>query len=835
MSDTVDRHPLLALSRRAATSTGSVARDIAFAVRSLRRAPALAATIVLTLALGIGATTAMFSIVNGVLLAPLPFENADRLVWTVNRGTRPYDAMSQPDFDDWARLNDSFEAVGSYLIAQVGLAGGSTPVHLASAEVTGNWFTMLGVRMTAGRSIVPDDEGPGAPKVVVLSHRLWQTQFGADRSIVGRTVLLDGTRHTVVGVAPASFNLPSDVDIWRPGTVRKDWTIRGNRLYKGPVALIKRGTSFDQARQKARLVAAQLRAAYPTDEAGLDFDIEPLRDYLVGNSARLIVVLFGAVAALLLIACANVATLLLVRATSRSTEIGIRLALGAGARRVASQLLVESLLLSAVGAGLGVMLAELVVGAVVRGQGAALPLLTNVGIDWRVLAFAVAVTVGAGLTFGLAPALHSARTDVVSALKSGSRRASAHRGASSARSMLVALELALVVPLLVSAALLAQSFTRLVRVDPGFRADHIVRFDIALPKCGTVWAPDTTCVGVEGPRYMTDASVEAFSRELDARLRALPGIEQVAITFGAPFTDWAKQGSMITVDGVAPPPVGVTNPVEMKATTPGYFAMLGVPILQGRDFSAGDREGARRVLIVSEGAVKAYFGGQAPIGKHLREGPLDIGEVIGVVADTKTQGLNTRPEPAVYQAYWQSPVYYLTALVQSRTDLGPVMAAARTQVAAIDPTLPLFHLMPFGDAVEASAAPAKLAANVVTGFAASALLLAMIGIYGIVSYTVRERHRELGIRLALGAPRGRLVRLVVRDGMMVATVGLAVGLVIAGASGRLLRGLLFGVTATDPASYAVVCVALGALVVCAAWIPARRAASVDPLVAMRPE
>ncbi len=835
MSDAVGRYSLFELSRRAAFAAMSVGRDLAFAVRSLRKAPAFAATVVLTLALGIGATTAMFSIVNGVLLAPLPFGNADRLVWTVNRGTRPYDAMSQPDFDDWARLNDSFEAVGSYLIAQVGLAGGATPVHLTSAEVTGNWFTMLGVRMDVGRSVVPADEGVGLPKVVVLSHRIWQTQFGADRSIVGRTVLLDGTRHTVIGVAPASFNLPSGVDIWRPRIPRKELGIRGNRFYRGPVALLKRGVSFDQARQKARLVAAQLRAAYPADEAGLEFDIEPLRDYLVGNSTRLVVVLFGAVAALLLIACANVATLLLVRATSRSTEIGIRLALGAGARRIASQLIVESLLLSVVGAALGVVLAELVVGAVVAGQSAALPLLTNVGIDWRVLAFAVTVTVAAGLAFGLAPALHSARTDVVSALKSGSRGASAHQGASGARSMLVALELTLVVPLLVGATLLSQSFARLVRVDPGFRADHIVRFDIALPKCGTIWSPDTTCVGVEGPRYMTDASVEGFARELDARLRALPGTEQVAITFGAPFTEWAKQGSTITVDGVAPPPVGVSNPVEMKATTPGYFAMLGVPILQGRDFSAADRQGTPRVIIVSEGTVKAYFAGQDPIGKHLRDDPIDFGEVIGVVGDTKTQGLSTRPEPAVYQAYWQSPVYYLTALVRSRAGAGTVMAAARTQVAAIDPTLPLFHLMPYGDAVDASAAPAKLAASVVTGFAASALLLAMIGIYGVVSYTVRERHRELGIRIALGAPQGRLVRLVVRDGIVVATAGLAVGLVIAVASGRLLRGLLFGVTATDPSSYVMVSVALIALVVAAAWIPARRAASIDPLVTMRPE
>ena len=821
----------------------SIVRDARFALRSLRKNPGFAATIVLTLALSIGATTAMFTVVNGVLLDPLPFANGNRLVWTVNRGTRPYDAMSPPDVHDWGALNDAFEAVSGWTVSQVDVVGGAAPVHLTAVDVIGNWFTMFGVRMALGRGLVAGDEGLGKPKVAVVSYGLWRRQFGGDRSIVGKPMLLDGTKYTIVGVAPRSFQFPNDADIWRPTIPNPQLeSLRGNRFYRGPVALIKRGVSFDEARRKARLVNAQLRAAYPEAQQGLDFDIQPLRDHLVGSTGRLITILFGAVGMLLLIACANVATLLLVRATGRGSEIGIRLALGAGAGRVARQLIVESLILAAVGAMLGFLLAEAGVRVIASHAASAVALASGLSIDWTVLVFATAVTVLAGLGFGLAPALQAARTDVVDALKAGGRASSMRRATSRLRHALVALEIVLVLPLLIGASLLAHSFARLVDVNPGFRADQVATFDVTLPRCGTGWAPDTTCAGVQGTTYMTEASVAGFGRQLLDRLRAMPGTQSAAISMGAPFSDWALNQGTITVVGEPRPPLDHPNIVEAKIASPDYFRTLGIPILRGRDFTDQDRakyteRNAHEILwvaIVSESAERKYFRGNA-IGKQIAFAQDATMEIVGVVGDTKTESLDGRPEPALYTAFFQSPVYYITGLVRSSADPGTVVRGIRAQIAQIDPALPVYHLRPMRDAVDASAARQQLAAGVVGGFALAALVLAMIGIYGVTAHTVRDRQRELGIRIALGAPRGRIVGLVVRDGALLVAVAIVAGIAVSAAGSRVIGGLLYGIASTDVETYAAASAVLAVVAVVAAWIPARRAARVDPMIAMRPE
>ncbi|HXT17054.1 MAG TPA: FtsX-like permease family protein [Gemmatimonadaceae bacterium] len=509
-------------------------------------------------------------------------------------------------------------------------------------------------------------------------------------------------------------------------------------------------------------------------------------------------------------------------------------------------MLIESLTLASLGAALGVALAEGVVRIIVAQQSAAVPLLVNVRIGWTVLAFAIATTLAAGLAFGLAPVLQSAGTDIVEALKSSGRSSSARKASTHARRAMVAFQLALVVPLLIGALLLTRSFTRLVHVDPGFRTDHVVMFDIALPKCGTAWSPDSTCAGVEGPRYMMPADVKAFGDEVVQRLRSLPGVRSVALGHGVPFTPWAINGGTLTIEGQAPPPRDRPNVVEVKYATPGYFALLGIPVLRGRDFTDDDRcvpkpgevwcnpaveADGRFVAVISAGAAKAYFRGENPIGKRLK----NMGEIVGVVGDTKTEGLVGEPEPAVYLAFEQSPIFYMTVLIKSAGDPVAVMRAARAQITAIDKSLPIFNLRPMQDAVEASAAPARLAARVVAGFAGCALLLAMIGIYGVVAYAVRERQRELGIRLALGAQRGQIVRLVVRDAMVLVGGGMIVGLIAAVAGNRVLQGLLYQIAPTDATTYAASCLVLIAIGVAAAWIPAGRAARVDPLIAMRPE
>lgn len=817
-------------------------RDARFSLRSLRKNPGFTAMVVLTLALSIGATTSMFSVVSGILLDPLPFANGDRLVWTTNHGARPYDAMSAPDVRDWERLNNAFEQAGGWMSSGVDFVGGTAPVHLTSADVSANWFTMFGVRMELGRGFAADEREDGTAKVAVLSYGLWQRQFGGDRGVIDRSVLLDGTKYRIVGVAPRAFQFPSDADIWRPALLDPRLEdARNSRVYNGPVALLKRGVTFAQARKEARLVGAQMHASYAHDEQGLDYDLQPLREHLVGDSRSVVVILFGAVAVLLLIACANVATLLLVRATSRSGEMAVRLALGANRGRVAQQLIIESLLLAIAGATLGVAIAIGTI-RIIATRAASVPLASGLSVDWTVLAFATTITLLVGLGFGLAPALQATRTDIVDALRSGGRAASVARAGTRMRHALVALEIVMVLPLLIGASLLTRSFARLVDVDPGFRADHVVSFDITLPKCGTAWASDTTCAGVTGTTYMTEASTADFSRRLLDQLRAMPGVEGAALSMGAPFTEWAFNQSTVTVAGEPAPPLEHPNIVERKIITPDYFKTLGIQIVRGRDFTEAERaryterdtRGVPWVAIVSASAEKAYFHGDA-IGKRIAYDSVATMEIVGVVGDVKTQSLSGTPEPALYVAFWQEPTFYITGVVHSKADAATTMRAIRSAVAAVDPQLPVFHLRAMRDAVDASAARERLAANVVGGFAVAALLLAMLGIYGVIAYVVRDRQRELGIRIALGAQRGDVMRLVVGDGLMLVGIGLAVGIVVSAAGSRVLSGFLYGITATDIGTYALASVTLVAVALVAAWLPARRAASVDPLIAMRPE
>jgi len=818
-------------SQRAIPFVDTLWRDVLFAVRSFRRTPGLAATVILTLALSIGATTAMFSVVNGLLLSPLPFANGERLVWTVNRGTRPYDAMSPADLTDWARMNGVFEQVGSWLESSTNLTDGANATHISAAEVTGNWFTMLGAPMALGRGLRSDDEGLDKPRVLVLSYALWQAQFGGDARVIDRTVRLDGTPYTVVGVAQPAFAFPASVDVWRPVLPQANWSaMRASRIFHGPVALLKAGVTLEQARAQARLTAAQLRASYPSAEQGLDYDLQPLREHLVGDSRRIVFALFGAVALLLTISCVNLASLMLVRASTRQGEIGVRLALGASSRRIVGQLVVESLLLSIVGAGMGLVLARVAIQAVVKLQGSKLPLAANVRLDWAVLLFVGSITLCASLMFGLWPAVTSARTNIGDALRSGGRAAGASRAALRTRQVLVGLQIVMVVPLMVGAVLLTRSFSRLVSVDPGFSAKGVVRFDIALPRCGGVWSPDTTCVGVVGSRYMTKRSIQQFSAELTERLQSMPGTTGVAIGFGAPFTPWARNQGAIVIEGEPETP-DRPNVVESKYVSPEYFATLEVPIMKGRSFSAADRLEGQPVVIVSANAVSAYFGGADPIGKRLR----GMGEVVGVVGDTKTGALAGSPEPAVYAPFDQWLLPYMTVLIRTTDDPDAVAANARKLVAVIDPGVSIFHLGRMQDGLDASTAPARLAASVVMAFAAAALLLAMIGIHGVVAYVVRERRREIAIRLALGAESTRVVRLVMNEVLTVIGVGLVLGVGAALLFVRSLGGLLYDLPPTDPMTFILSIATLFVVAGLAALLPGLRAVRISPLLAMRQE
>jgi len=824
-------------------------RDIQGSLRSLSRTRGVSIAVILTLALGVGATTVMFSIVNGILIDPLPFGNSSRLVWTVNRGTRPYDAMSPPDMQDWARLVPSFQALGSWAPSSETLDDGVAPMHVDIAEVTDNWFTLLGVRPELGRGFVAGEANAGGPKVVVLADGLWRTNFGGDEHVIGRAIRLNGTSYTVVGVAPAAFDFPEHVEIWRPiAILPRVASNRGARIFRGPVALLKRNASFQQAQREARLAAAELRNSYPDPEAGLSFDIETLHDHMVGDTRAPLLILLGAVGALLLIACVNIATLLLVRASARVTETGVRLALGAGRGRIVSQHLVECLLLAFVGGALGALLAYVGVHTLVNANVGELPLLGNVRVDERVLGFALLVTIVAGVLFGLAPAYRAARTDVGGVLRSGARGTSATRSANRMRQGLVAAQLGLVLPLLVGATLLGVSFSRLVAADPGFRVDGLLRFAVDLPQCGTAWRPDSTCVVASARQYNRPDQIRGFTHEMLARLAALPSVQSVSAGAGAPFTAWGQNQGILKLEGQSSSAGRgahgfQTGPsafnVEAKYIEPNYFATLGAHLLAGRDFTQRDFRGRNycaSVGIVSEGAVKSYFGDTPPLRARMVGWFCDSATaVIGVASNIKTQSLAGIPEPAVYLSLDEVPIPRLTVLVRTKGDPVPLMSTVRHVVAELDPYVPVYQMETMRTTIERVAAPQRLAARVVSGFGIAALLLAAIGLYGLIAQLVRERRREIGIRMALGATPRSVVALVLWSAAAAVACSLAIGVAVAFGASRMLSGFLYGITPTDAAAYIVGCITLGVVAAVASWVPARRAAAIDPASVMREE
>lgn len=790
-------------------------QDVRQALRGMKRAPWFTFVICGTLAVAIAANTVMFSLVKGVLFAPLALAAPERLVALVNSGVRAGDYVSPLDLLDLRQQVRGLEALGGYATRSVNLMSGAEPVRLASADVTTNWFTLLDAPLEVGRGFTTGEERPEGMRTVVLSYTVWRSRFNGDRGVVGRTIRLDDVPYVVAGVASRQLTFPGAPDVWRPFVFTPNVLApraRGSRLLQA-VGRVRAGTTLAQARAELSMAAARLHQQYPDAETGLAFDLKPLRDYLVGDVRRALLILFGAVGCVLLIACANVANLQLLRANSRSAELSIRLALGSGRARIARQMLIESLLLAIVGGICGVALSWVALHALVGAGIGNLPRINEVSIDGGVLAFSLALTVGTGLLFGVMPAVQGANSDVVKAIKSGTRGSSATKRSAWVRSALVVGEITLVVPLLVGAALFGQSFRRLLAVDPGFRPEHVIRFDLTLPAA----------------RY-DSIRIRSFTNSLDERLNALPGVRGATIGFGVPFTDWAKNMSGFHIVGHPPAAPDQPDLAELKWASPRYFSVLGIPVLRGRVFTKDDGVGGPKVVVVNKAFVKAFLPNENPLGRSL-----EYGEIVGVVGDTKTEALSATSMPAMYQPVSQSPVPYMTVLVRSPEAPSTVISAARTSVAELDPTLPLFNVMRLEDAVGASASRPRLDAWVVGGFAGVALLLAVIGIYSVMSYLVWERRRELAIRVALGARREQIVRSVLGRGLRLVGFGLGLGLVVALAGNRVLQGLLYGIVPTDPGTYVVVCVTLVAVALAACWGPAQLAARVDPATAMRSE
>ena len=808
-------------------------QDLRYAARKLLHTPGFTVIAVATLAIAIGATTAVFSVVDGVLLKPLPFPNPGQLVKIGSKsrsGSLVY--LSAPDYIDYRQQTHSF--VGMAPVedgnsANLRLAG-SDPIRLSSAAVGARFFELLGAPMELGRGFIDGEDAKGAQRVVVLSDKLWRTQFAGDRHVVGRAVSINGTDYAVVGVAPPSLTYPGTPDLWTPLVLESWMTDPDNRgmHFLSAIGRLRPGITVDAAARDMDAVGRRLEREYPKNNAGFGGAAKGLQDSLVGDVRTLLFTMLGAVAFVLLIACANVANLLLIRAAARETEIAVRTALGAGRGRIVRQLITESLLLSAAGAAIGGALAGWVVDAIVAFGPRGLPRIEAIEIDGRVLAFAVAVALVTGIVFGLVPAVHAVKGELGQMLKENVRGTSGRRATQRTRAVLVVTEMALAVVLLVGAGLLIRSFIKLVGVDPGFRAEHLVTFNVSLP--------DT--------KYQYDRDIRRFASDVSSGLATLPGTQSVAVAMSRPL-EHSNMRALFDVDGRPPLPADKRMVAEVRPVSASYFSTMGVRLLQGRLFTPAEEGfGPPPVVVVTRSFVKKYFPGENPIGQHVTLGVAHDtavtnssvkarGEIVGVVNDTHQQGLNDDLYPAVYVGWGTLPVTDMAFVVRSNAETPAVAAGIRDRVRAADATVPVFDLRTMEDVVSESVSQPRFYMLLLSAFAGVALLLAALGIYGVISYTVSQRTRELGIRIALGATHERVVRLVLGQGVALTTVGVGVGLVGSYWLMRLLASQLFGVPATDTLTFFSVAAALTAVAVLASYLPARRAARVDPVIAMR--
>lgn len=801
----------------------ALGQDLRYAARQLAKAPAFTLVAVLTLALGIGATTAIWSVVDHVLLAPLRFPEPDRLVRAIpiNRQGEE-DAFSMLNFLDWRAGSRTLAGAAVYSGKTLNLSGGGEPERVPGVEVSASFFSVLGSRPLLGRFFLPDEDRAGAPRVAVLSEALWRRRFGADRGIVGRPISLNGQPHTVIGVVDGRSRFPFTPEIWVPLELDALVLNPGNRgaLYLGALARLAPGVSLTRAGAEAAAIGRRLAAQYPEAIGGYGLRLVPLQAKIVGDARTPLLVLLGAVGLVLLIACANVANLLLVRAAAREGEIAVRAALGAGRERIVRQLLTESVALALLGGTAGVALAFGLTRLLVKLAPAGIPRLEEVRVDGSVLLFALAATLVTGFLFGLVPALQASRPDLQRTLKEGSRGAA---GGGRARQILVMVEQALAVVLLAGAGLLLQSFVRLGRVDLGFEAERVVSFRLALPES----------------QYPEDPQVLAFADALFERLGRIPGVATAGSVLNLPLS-----GSDFTLSfdvvGRPPAPPGQEEALRIQIVTPEYFRALHVPLVAGRLFAAPDRLGAPQVVLLNQAAVRRYFPAESPLGKRIElgwreDGVRRGGEVVGIVGDVKQVAPGEATQPELYLPFRQVPVRSLSVVLRTSGDLGTVAAAARQQVRELDPNLPIWSLGPLTDAVDGAAAERRFYTGLLGGFAVLALLLSAVGIYGVVAFAVGQKRQEIGIRMALGASRDRVLRGVVGQGLGVALLGTAAGLAGALVATRGLERLLYQVSATDPPTYAAVAAVLVLVAALASYVPARRAARTEPSLAMRGE
>ncbi|HLY62317.1 MAG TPA: ABC transporter permease [Terriglobia bacterium] len=803
---------------------GTLLQDVNYGVRMLLKNRGFTAVAVLTLALGIGANTAVFSVVNGVLLRPLPFPEPDKLLWmqSASLGASNWSGgpLSPPDFKDIRDQNKSFDHLAAFFDNPSILAGTGEPERVSAAAVSMDFFETLGAKPFLGRTFLAEDEQVETPQVVILSHGLWQRRFGGDPGIIGKNMTVNAISLTVVGVMAQGFKFPEDSELWNPIPFKNSGMVVRRFHFLSVVGRLKQGVSLQQSQSDITSICRSLERLYPASNTDYGAQVISLEESLVGSLKPTLTVLLVAVGFVLLIACANVASLLLARASARQKEIAVRASLGAGTLRMVRQLLTESVLLSLLGGGLGIFLAIWGIEFLISLNPADIPRLNEVSVNGTVLGFTLGLSVLTGMIFGVAPALKSARLDLTETLKEGGRGSSSGRGRHRLHSILVAAEVAVAFVLLIGAGLMLRSFQQLGNVNPGFDPSNVVTMQLPLPFVNKADAPKWA----------------EFYRQLVDRVKNLPGVQYVGGISELPLSGQLNDTSF-TIDGQAPPPNGQGYFAQQPRVTPDYFKAFGIPLMKGRYFTNQDDANSAKVVIVSDSLARRYFSKVDPIGKHITidfDVPFDC-EIVGVVGSIRQYTLSSGLTLAMYVPEAQKPQPQLNIVVRSTGDPLVIAAAVKKEVQTLNSDLPVYQIRTMEQVISSSVARPRLRTLLLAIFSTVALILAAAGIYGVMSYSVSQRTHEIGIRMALGARRNDVLKMVVGKGLLLALIGIGVGLGVAFGVTRFIASLLFGVRPTDPITFACIAGLLAGVALLASYIPARRATRVDPMVALRYE
>lgn len=806
-------------------------KDIRYGVRGLLKHPGFSAIVLVTLALGIGASTAIFSVVNAVVLRPLPYRQADRIVAIQELGADGKRVQVTPaNFLDWRAQNSSFEHLAAILQRPANLALADQAERLELAVTSANFFSVFNVQPSLGRLFIPTDETAGHPPIAVISNSLWQRRFNNDAEIVGKAITLDGQSFTVIGVAPAGFQYPERTEVWLPPlrlaptlNERMDPTQARGFGFLSAVALLKPGVSVEQAGADMETITARLRQQYPDTNNRRFNRVVSLHTHLVGETKGMLLLLFGAVTFVLLIACANVANLLLASATSRQKEMAIRAAMGASRWRVMRQLFTESTVMALAGGAVGLLLALWGVALMTKLLPTDFPRLAEINTDWRVLAFTVIASMLTGVLFGLAPALQISRGDVQDYLKESGRGTAGSLRHNRLRNLLIISEVALSVVLLAGAGLLFRSFLRLQAVQPGFNSQRVL----------------TARVEPSGTNYRSDPDYIAFYDQVLKRVQAIPGVEAAGLINTLPLAKGPTAG--FRIEGRAPLTIDKWPGGNYRTVSPDYFRAMNIPISQGRAFTERDNLNTPLVMLVNQALARRDFPNESAIGKRINLGNTDANgqpvwfEIVGVATDIRSLELKEEPAPEFYLSTLQDAFTGMSLVVRTSVEPEGIVAAVRRSVTDVDKSAPVSNVKTMEHIVDAAVMQPRFNLFLLGLFGGIALLLSAAGIYGVTAYTVTQRTHELGIRLALGAQVGDVLRMILTQGMKVISLGVFVGLLASMALMRLLKGLLFGVSTTDPLTFIAIAVVLVVVALLACYIPARRATKVDPLEALRYE